>query len=121
MPNLVATTTCSRRPRNAFPRYSSLFLPPHISAVSRKLTPASSAACTTLAVASASRRQPKLLHPRPTTETCSEPILRFSMNPLLYYLRIYEWMQQASPPIHVQFLFQSSRSPPNPYASTTCD
>src|SRR6266545_8339902 len=40
-----------------------------MSAVSNRVTPASSAACTTLRVASRSRRMPKLLQPRPTAET----------------------------------------------------
>src|SRR4051812_17064105 len=45
--------------------------------------PASKAASTTRAVAAASMRQPKLLHPRPTTDTLSEPIERFSTHPLI--------------------------------------
>src|SRR4029453_11484191 len=40
-----------------------------MSAVSKKVTPASSAAPTTSAVARRSRRRPKLLQPSPTTET----------------------------------------------------
>src|SRR5579885_298842 len=47
-----------------------------MSAVSRKVTPASSAASTTRRVASSSRRPPKLLHPSPTTATSSGPSLR---------------------------------------------
>src|SRR3954464_3838282 len=50
-----------------------------MSAVSRKLMPASRAASTTATVWSESSRQPKLLQPRPTMETFSEPILRVSM------------------------------------------
>src|SRR6267142_2702944 len=42
-----------------------------MSAVSNRVTPASSAACTTLSAASRSRRVPKLLQPRPTAETRS--------------------------------------------------
>jgi hypothetical protein len=49
-----------------------------MSAVSKKLLPASSAASTTRAVAASSMRIPKLLQPRPTTETRSEPIERCS-------------------------------------------
>src|ERR671935_3155895 len=46
-----------------------------MSAVSNSVTPASSAASTTARVPSRSTRQPKLLQPRPTTETSgpSEP------------------------------------------------
>src|SRR5437870_3121458 len=47
-----------------------------MSAVSKKLMPASNAAETTAAAASASMRMPKLLQPRPTTVTSSVPILR---------------------------------------------
>src|SRR3954470_7290666 len=50
-----------------------------MSAVSRKLIPASSAASTTDAVAAASSRPPKLLQPSPTTDTSSDPILRVSI------------------------------------------
>src|SRR5262245_21879270 len=50
-----------------------------MSAVSRKITPASSAASTTDAVASGSNRPPKLLQPRPTNATSTDPILRVSM------------------------------------------
>src|SRR6478735_3287251 len=50
-----------------------------MSAVSKKLTPASSAARTTVSVALASSRGPKLLHPRPTTDTSSAPIRRWFM------------------------------------------
>src|ERR1700733_13068993 len=56
-----------------------------MSAVSKKLTPASSAASTTAAVAPASMRQPKLLHPNPTTETSKDPIRRFSITSLPDY------------------------------------
>ena len=59
-----------------------------MSAVSKKLIPASSAAWTTLAVPAASSRPPKLLHPSPTTDTFNEPIQmmqkwRKVANPLL--------------------------------------
>src|SRR5882757_1438225 len=50
-----------------------------MSAVSNKVTPASIAALTTLAVPAASSRQPKLLQPSPTTETSSEPMRRVFM------------------------------------------
>ena len=45
----------------------------------RSVTPASSAACTTFVVPAWSRREPKLLHPTPTTDTCSDPSARVSM------------------------------------------
>src|SRR6185312_1440638 len=51
-----------------------------MSAVSKKLMPASSAASTTAVVASWSMRMPKLLHPRPTTVASSEPIRRVFMD-----------------------------------------
>ena len=41
--NLVASTTCSRRPRRALPTISSDSPPEYTSAVSTKLMPASSA------------------------------------------------------------------------------
>lgn len=47
-----------------------------MSAVSKQVIPASSAASTTAAVAGPSRRVPKLLQPRPTAETSSEPMRR---------------------------------------------
>src|SRR4051794_17455632 len=50
-----------------------------MSAVSKKLIPASRAAPTTRAVSSASSGRPKLLHPRPTSVTCSEPMGRVSI------------------------------------------
>jgi hypothetical protein len=49
-----------------------------MSAVSKKLTPAASAASTTRAVAARSMRQPKLLQPNPARETSRDPIHRFS-------------------------------------------
>src|SRR5579864_8453992 len=80
--HFVAMIARSRRPFSARPR--SVSLSPYDSAVSKKLTPASSAACTTFAVAPSSRKcvkivQPKLLQPTPTTETSSDPILRVRM------------------------------------------
>src|SRR5690606_18980467 len=51
-----------------------------MSAVSKKLMPASSAACTTRALPASSSRVPKLLQPSPVTVTSSDPILRFSMS-----------------------------------------
>src|ERR1035438_2946678 len=50
-----------------------------MSAVSKKVTPASSAAFTTFVVPAWSRREPKLLHPTPTTDTCSDPRARVSI------------------------------------------
>src|SRR5699024_4412896 len=67
--NFVLSTTSSRRFPSAAPMYSSEVPPPYISAVSRCVTPASSAACRTAELDSKSSRMPKLLHPRPTTDT----------------------------------------------------
>src|SRR5262249_14787817 len=67
-----------RRPLSALPRNSSLCPAPSTSAVSKKLMPASSGASTTAAVPAASVRQPKLLHPRPTSDTLRDPSLRDS-------------------------------------------
>src|ERR1043166_278751 len=78
-PNFVATIASFRRLPSALPRNRSLFVPPYISAVSKKLIPASSAALTTSAVWFSSIVMPKLLQPRPTTETERVPMLRFSM------------------------------------------
>src|SRR5688572_12015633 len=50
-----------------------------MSAVSKKLMPASRAALTTRSDAAASMRIPKLLQPRPTRETLNDPIERCSM------------------------------------------
>src|SRR5437868_924984 len=50
-----------------------------MSAVSKKLIPASSAASITLTVSFSSIRQPKFMQPRPMTETSSEPIFRVSI------------------------------------------
>src|ERR1051325_9825153 len=50
-----------------------------MSAVSKKLTPASRAASTTARVPASSTLLPKLLEPTPTRETWSEPILRVSI------------------------------------------
>src|SRR5580704_7183802 len=49
-----------------------------MSAVSKRVIPASSAAPTTAAVSLRPMRMPKLLQPRPTTLTFSEPIVRVS-------------------------------------------
>src|ERR1700722_11827354 len=53
-----------------------------MSAVSKKLMPASSAAPTTAAVSSRPMRMPKLLQPSPTTLTFNEPIVRVSIGRL---------------------------------------
>src|SRR5438067_1949261 len=50
-----------------------------MTAVSKKLTLASSAASTTARVPASSTLLPKLLQPTPTTETSSEPMLRVSI------------------------------------------
>src|SRR5919198_6310757 len=68
-PNFVAITTRSRRPCSTSPRKLSLSPSPYVSAVSTSVTPASSAASTTARVPSRSTRKPKLLQPRPTTDT----------------------------------------------------
>src|SRR5882724_3251551 len=78
-----------------------------MSAVSRKLTPTSSAASTTRAVASTSRRQPKLLQPRPTSETESEPIRRVSMPSTS---RTYH--RRRNPPRSLRNLARRVRNPP---------
>ena len=75
-------TTSSRRPTSARPRYSSDSPSPYTSAVSKCVTPASSAAATTSRVAAASSRRPKLLVPSPASETRRTPILRRSMRGL---------------------------------------
>jgi hypothetical protein len=49
-----------------------------MSAVSKKLMPASREAFTAAALAAASIRHPKLLQPRPTTDTSKDPIRRVS-------------------------------------------
>src|SRR6478735_4639019 len=53
-----------------------------MSAVSKKFMPASSAASTTRALAASSIRIPKLLQPRPASETRSDPIERMSIGSL---------------------------------------
>src|SRR3954447_9104871 len=53
-----------------------------MSAVSKRSTPASSAASTTPRVPSRSSRRPKLLQPRPTTDTRRPPSLRVSTSGL---------------------------------------
>src|SRR5690606_29940637 len=73
LPNFVAISTSSRRPfaRRAAPRNSS-DVPagvPYVSAVSNSVMPQSSAASTTACAWAWSMRRPKLLQPRPTTET----------------------------------------------------
>src|SRR5690348_15907239 len=81
-PNLLAMITSSRLPafESAAPRNSSLLPPPYISAVSNSVMPASSAALTTSAVSSGPMRMPKLLQPRPSTDTAKPelPTLRIS-------------------------------------------
>src|SRR5262245_62044396 len=68
--NLVATITSPRRFSSALPRYSSETpRGPYTSAVSNRVTPRSSAFATTARVCAWSQRMPKLLQPRPTTET----------------------------------------------------
>src|SRR5688572_17640288 len=75
-----------------------------MSAVSKKLMPASSAALTTRSVAAASMRIPKLLQPRPTTETRSDPIERWSI-PTEYGLWVDLAEECAQQPIElVRFL-----------------
>ena len=72
LPNLVASTTSRRRRPSASPSSrSDPPLLPYESAVSKKVIPTSRAAETTSRVPSRSSLFPKLLHPRPTTETTS--------------------------------------------------
>src|SRR5689334_6587295 len=81
-PNLLAMITSSRLPdfESAAPRNSSLLPPPYISAVSNSVMPASTAALTTSAVSPGPMRMPKLLQPRPSTDTARPelPTLRIS-------------------------------------------
>ncbi len=73
----MAMTTSSRWRPSALPSRSSLS--PYESDVSKKVMPASRAASTTGGTSSSCIPMPKLLVPRPTTETSSDPIRRFSM------------------------------------------
>ena len=70
-PNLVASTTLSRRPLRASPRASSEAPAPCRTCrpCRSRVMPSSMAASTTARVRALSRRPPKLLHPKPTTET----------------------------------------------------
>src|SRR5262249_56187763 len=74
-PKLVAPTACSRRPRIARPRSSSLWPKPYMSDESRKFTPRSSARFTT-SIDCASSCLPYVpdidMHPRPSAGTESE-------------------------------------------------
>src|SRR5204863_4472152 len=76
----VATMASPRRLARALPRKRSLSVPPYMSAVSKKLIPASSAAWTTSADCFSSIVMPKLLQPRPTTETVRDPMRRVCIN-----------------------------------------
>ena len=69
----------SRRLPSALPRNRSLLVPPYMSAVSKKLIPVSSAALMTSAVCFSSIVIPKLLQPRPMTDTDSDPIFLCSI------------------------------------------
>src|SRR5436190_10201 len=62
-----------------------------MSAVSKKVTSASSAASTTARVPSGSTRRPKLLQPRPTTDTCSGPSARVSIGRAYRFGRVRYW------------------------------
>src|SRR3954462_8576144 len=79
-PNFVARTTWSRRPWRTSPRNVSDS--PYTSAVSKRVTPTSTAASTTARVASTSSRRPKLFQPSPTTETTrpDDPSRRYCMS-----------------------------------------
>src|SRR5438128_7495332 len=58
--------------------------------------PASTAALTTAAVAAASSRPPKLLHPTPTTDTSSDPIRRVSiLLPFSYLPVLAQYLPRA--------------------------
>src|SRR3954453_12195001 len=78
-PNFVAMTTSSRRLPSALPRNCSERVLPYMSAGSKTVIPASSAAWTTALLSSSSFRVPKLLQPSPTNDTVRLPILRVSM------------------------------------------
>src|SRR5438093_4672559 len=84
-PNLVVSTTWSRRPRIARPRSSSLWPKPYMSEESRRLTPRSRARWTT-SMDCASSPFPYVpdmdMQPRPSAGTESElwPSVRCSMN-----------------------------------------
>ncbi len=63
LPNLVASTTSSRRPAIASPTSSSLVNGPYMSAVSRKVTPSSSARSIVAIASPSSARAVELRHP----------------------------------------------------------
>src|SRR6516162_871915 len=82
-PNLVASTTWSRRPASTSPSSSSDAPMPYTSAVSSRVIPASMAASTTARVLARSSRRPKLLQPSPVTDTVSPdaPSSRYLTSP----------------------------------------
>src|ERR671936_1874363 len=62
-----------------------------MSAVSRNVTSASSAASTTAVVPAWSTRRPKLLQPRPTTDTSSGPSARVRIARAYSFARVRFW------------------------------
>src|SRR4051794_25377904 len=75
-----------------------------MSAVSRKLTPASSAASITTRVSSRPRRRPKLLHPRPATVTSRPPRRRVgsgsgAIEPLVYQTARDRYRRREGEPV----------------------
>jgi hypothetical protein len=76
-PNFVASTTSSRRPASARPTSSSFAPSPYTSAVSRKVQPASIAACTVAIDSASSPWTPydwdMPMQPSPRAETVSSP------------------------------------------------
>src|SRR3954454_15477322 len=62
-----------------------------MSAVSKNVTPASSAASITARVAFSSMRRPKLLQPRPTTGTSSGPSRRVSIDRAYRFDYVRHW------------------------------
>ena len=93
MPNFVATRTSLRRLPRALPRYSSLCLAVDVGGI-EEVDAGFDRRVNHVAVACASIRQPKLLRPRPASETSSVPIFRVSMTLMLNAVR---WKTSSKP------------------------
>src|SRR4051812_20618807 len=80
VPNFLASTRSSRRPRMARPTYSSETPSPYTSAVSMKFTPSASARSTIAALVAASQGRPKVAAPsaRADTRRPERPRARYS-------------------------------------------
>src|SRR6266496_283772 len=96
-----------------------------MSAVSMKLIPTSRAASTTARVAFASIRPPKLLPPRPTVVTSSDPIFRVSMrffacrmHALMKFRRVFATSGSAVL-LLLFFPLRSSAQDPSPFGRGT--